>query len=84
MKLIVARPVTDGLVITGPYRFVRHPLYLAMLVATIGLAVAFKSLWGMIITLSGFFPVLPCQARRRGPGAEIRRRMEGLYEANPL
>jgi protein-S-isoprenylcysteine O-methyltransferase Ste14 len=50
-------PVTDRLITTGPYRFVRHPLYLGMFVATIGLAVAFRSLWGMLIALAVFVPV---------------------------
>jgi protein-S-isoprenylcysteine O-methyltransferase Ste14 len=50
-------PVTDRLITGGPYRLVRHPLYLGMFVATIGLAVAFRSLWGMLITLAVFVPV---------------------------
>jgi protein-S-isoprenylcysteine O-methyltransferase Ste14 len=49
-------PVTDRLITTGPYRFVRHPLYLGMFVTTIGLAIAFRSLWGLLITLAVFVP----------------------------
>jgi protein-S-isoprenylcysteine O-methyltransferase Ste14 len=56
-------PVTDKLITTGPYRLVRHPLYLGMILATIGLAVAFRSLWGMLITLALFIPAGLWRAR---------------------
>jgi len=56
-------PVTDRLITTGPYRFVRHPLYLGMFVATVGLAVAFQSLWGMLIALAVFMPAGLWRAR---------------------
>ncbi len=44
-------------------RLVRHPLYLGMFVATIGLAVAFRSLWGMLISLAVFIPAGLWRAR---------------------
>ena len=56
-------PVTDKLITTGPYRLIRHPLYLGMFLATIGLAVAFRSLWGMLITLALFIPAGLWRAR---------------------
>lgn len=56
-------PVTDELISTGPYRLIRHPLYLGMFMATIGLAVAFRSLWGMLITLAVFIPAGLWRAR---------------------
>jgi protein-S-isoprenylcysteine O-methyltransferase Ste14 len=37
-------PVTDRLITSGPYRWVRHPLYLGMFVAALGVAIAFRSL----------------------------------------
>jgi protein-S-isoprenylcysteine O-methyltransferase Ste14 len=49
-------PVTDRLVTEGPYRWVRHPLYLAMFVATLGLALAFRSLCALLIALVVFMP----------------------------
>ena len=40
----------------GPYRAVRHPIYSAVLVAAIGFAVAFGSLWTwLIVVLLGIF-----------------------------
>jgi protein-S-isoprenylcysteine O-methyltransferase Ste14 len=56
-------PVTDRLIATGPYRLIRHPLYLSMFMATIGLAVAFRSLWGMLVTLAVFIPAGLWRAR---------------------
>lgn len=50
-------PVTNRLITTGPYRFVRHPLYLSMFVTVIGLAVALRSLWGILIALAVFVPL---------------------------
>jgi protein-S-isoprenylcysteine O-methyltransferase Ste14 len=47
-------PVTDRLIATGPYRWVRHPLYLSMLLVTVGLAVALRSLLGLVIILFVF------------------------------
>jgi protein-S-isoprenylcysteine O-methyltransferase Ste14 len=56
-------PVTDRLITTGPYRFVRHPLYLGMFVAVMGTAVALRSLWGILITLAVFVPLGLYRAR---------------------
>ncbi len=54
-------PVLDKLVTNGPYRYVRHPLYLSMVISLVGLAVALRSLWG---TLSVFLLFLPAGAYR--------------------
>ena len=65
-------PVTDKLITTGPYGLVRHPLYLGMFVASIGLAVAFRSLWGMFLTLAIFIPVGLYRARSEEEALERR------------
>jgi protein-S-isoprenylcysteine O-methyltransferase Ste14 len=36
---------TTTIVDTGPYRFTRNPIYLAMFLGLVGLAMAFDSLW---------------------------------------
>jgi protein-S-isoprenylcysteine O-methyltransferase Ste14 len=36
---------TTAIVDTGPYRFTRNPIYLAMFLGLVGLAMAFDSLW---------------------------------------
>jgi protein-S-isoprenylcysteine O-methyltransferase Ste14 len=48
------------LVTSGPYRFVRHPLYLAELISTLGIFIAFASPWTGVVVLVQF-------------GAQIRR-----------
>ena len=42
---------TTAIVQTGPYRFTRNPIYLAMCLALVGLAIANDSLWllGMLV-----------------------------------
>jgi len=44
-------PQARRLVTTGPYRFVRHPLYVAEYVASLGVLVHFISPWTVLITL---------------------------------
>jgi len=44
-------PQARGLVTTGPYRFVRHPLYVAEYTASLGILVHFLSPWTVLITL---------------------------------
>jgi protein-S-isoprenylcysteine O-methyltransferase Ste14 len=39
-----SRPTTT-IVVTGPYRFTRNPIYLGMMLGIVGLAIAFDNLW---------------------------------------
>ena len=52
-----------GLVTTGPYRLVRHPIYLAFVLVTLGEALAFASWPALAIVLSGIVPTLAWRAR---------------------
>jgi protein-S-isoprenylcysteine O-methyltransferase Ste14 len=56
-------PVGDRLVTGGPYRFVRHPVYLAMLVMCLGLTVGMRSWLGIALTAMVFFPAAVYRAR---------------------
>jgi len=52
-------PATDpiaGLITTGPYRFVRHPIYLGLSMLALGEALAFAS-WPSIVVV--FFAIVP-------------------------
>jgi protein-S-isoprenylcysteine O-methyltransferase Ste14 len=46
-----------GLRTTGPYRLVRHPIYSALLLATLGLLIAVGGAWGWVwgLVIVGFF-----------------------------
>jgi protein-S-isoprenylcysteine O-methyltransferase Ste14 len=50
------RPTT-AIVEGGPYRFTRNPIYLAMLLGLIGLAIAFNSVW-LLLALVPFALVI--------------------------
>ena len=57
------RPVTEKLIREGPYRWIRHPLYLSMIISIIGLAVGMRSWWGLIITFIIFIPFAILRAK---------------------
>ena len=52
-----------GLVTTGPYRLVRHPIYLALALLAMGQALAFGSWPALVIVLSGIVPTFAWRAR---------------------
>jgi len=52
-----------GLVTTGPYRLVRHPIYLGLALLVMGQALAFSSWPALMIVLSGIVPTFAWRAR---------------------
>jgi protein-S-isoprenylcysteine O-methyltransferase Ste14 len=56
-------PVTNQLVTNGPYRWIRHPTYLATVIALLGLTLALRSPWGIAVTLVLFLPAAIYRAR---------------------
>jgi protein-S-isoprenylcysteine O-methyltransferase Ste14 len=56
-------PITEHLVCNGPYRFVRHPLYLSMLITIVGLVLGMRSIWGLVITVGVFLPLTVLRAK---------------------
>jgi protein-S-isoprenylcysteine O-methyltransferase Ste14 len=44
-------PQARRLVVAGPYRWVRHPLYLTEVIAVLGLALQFRQPWALLIAL---------------------------------
>ena len=69
-------PVGVRLVTSGPYTFVRHPVYLAMLVMSLGLATGLRSVIGLAITLFAFFPAAIYRARLEERALEARYRQQ--------
>jgi protein-S-isoprenylcysteine O-methyltransferase Ste14 len=58
-------PIADeamGLVTTGPYRFVRHPIYLGLSMLALGQALAFASWPAFFVLLTGIFPTFVWRA----------------------
>ena len=52
-----------GLVTTGPYRLVRHPIYLGLALLAMGEALAFSSRPAFLIVLCGIVPTFAWRAR---------------------
>jgi protein-S-isoprenylcysteine O-methyltransferase Ste14 len=52
-----------GLITTGPYRLVRHPIYLGLALLAMGQALAFGSWPALMIVLSGIVPTFAWRAR---------------------
>jgi protein-S-isoprenylcysteine O-methyltransferase Ste14 len=52
-----------GLVTTGPYRLVRHPIYLGFALLAMGQALAFGSWPALVIVLAGIVPTFAWRAR---------------------
>lgn len=52
-----------GLVATGPYRLVRHPIYLGFALLAVGETLAFSSWPAFLIVLSGIVPTFAWRAR---------------------
>ncbi|UCF59951.1 MAG: isoprenylcysteine carboxylmethyltransferase family protein [Anaerolineaceae bacterium] len=50
-------PVTETLITSGPYKYVRHPVYLGMVITVLGLSLGMKSLWGLICSILFFVPL---------------------------
>jgi protein-S-isoprenylcysteine O-methyltransferase Ste14 len=62
-SLGVIEPVSERLLEVGPYQYVRHPIYLGVIVALVGLAIALGSIWGVVATLVLFVPISIYRAR---------------------
>ncbi len=50
-----------GLCTDGPYRYVRHPLYLGSLLAAIGFTIMMNVVWGWAVVLPLFFALYAAQ-----------------------
>lgn len=48
------QPLVQG----GPYRFLRHPSYLGMLLVCLGIPIAFQSIWAAVVMALGVWPAV--------------------------
>jgi protein-S-isoprenylcysteine O-methyltransferase Ste14 len=65
------QPVSPVLIQTGPYRMVRHPVYVGLMLLVVGLAIAFRS-WLGLASLILLLPTTVYRARAEEP--ELRAR----------
>jgi protein-S-isoprenylcysteine O-methyltransferase Ste14 len=56
-------PVSDQLTQNGPYRRIRHPLYLSMVIILVGITLAFRSIWGLVGVFVLFLPAAVYRAK---------------------
>jgi protein-S-isoprenylcysteine O-methyltransferase Ste14 len=78
-SLVPAADPRAGLVATGPYRFVRHPIYLGLTLLAAGVALAFGNLPALITVLCGIVPTFAWRARAEE--SLLRRTFGQRYEA---
>ena len=74
---LVAIQPGHELVTAGPYRFIRHPSYVGLLVTSLGWALAFRSTVGVILVLVTLWPVI---ARIRAEEAFLKSQFGAEYE----
>jgi protein-S-isoprenylcysteine O-methyltransferase Ste14 len=55
-------PEARGLVTSGPYRYIRHPLYLAEMISSVGIMLQYRQPWATLIALV----TIGLQIRRMG------------------
>jgi protein-S-isoprenylcysteine O-methyltransferase Ste14 len=75
---LVAIQPGHTLVTNGPYRIIRHPSYLGLLVNALGWALAFRSGLGVVLTI---LIVPPLLARIRAEETLLRIQFDGEYDA---
>ena len=62
-SLVPRADEATGLVTSGPYRLVRHPIYLGLAGLAMGEALAFGSLPALLVALCGIVPTFVWRAR---------------------
>jgi protein-S-isoprenylcysteine O-methyltransferase Ste14 len=69
-------PEARGLVTGGPYRYIRHPLYLAEMVSSVGIMLQYRQPWAALIALV----TIALQIRRMGYEEGVLRRSFPGYD----
>ena len=62
-SLVAKADQGTGLVTTGPYRLVRHPIYLGFALLALGQALAFGSWFALVIVLCAIMPTFAWRAK---------------------
>ena len=76
---------TQNLVVTGLYRYVRNPIYIALVSVTVGQALLFRRWTPALVRRSGVarIPSLRCAVRRTNTPAKVRNGVRNLSRQRP-
>lgn len=61
----MSEKVGPTLVTTGPYRYIRHPIYSGLILAMVGTALAVKIYWLIVALLAGSYFVYSATVEER-------------------
>jgi protein-S-isoprenylcysteine O-methyltransferase Ste14 len=66
------KPINDKLITTGPYRLIRHPAYLGMIISILGINIALGSVVGLSGSIILYIPSTIYRARLEEKALQVK------------